>query len=207
MFDSRLLYPLLRKLLLVAPLSLVVATAAATQPADTQPAFTLADSDPLFSLIDHTGKQVTDEDFRGEYLLVYFGYAHCPDVCPAALHNISQAMKQLSANADRVQPVFITVDPKRDTVEFLADYVRHFHPRFVGLTGDKFQIFRATRTFRVRYFTGEVNGKYEVSHTDNTYLLGPDGKLVSRFPSGTAGEEMAKTIVEHFALNGANPKS
>ena len=88
-----------------------------------------------FRLTNHKGKQVTDEDFRGRHMLVFFGYTYCPDVCPAGLQVMTSALEQLGSKADTIQPLFITIDPERDTVPVLATYMEHFHPRLIGLTG------------------------------------------------------------------------
>jgi protein SCO1/2 len=97
-----------------------------------------------FLLIDHKGRPVTDRDFRGKFMRVFFGYTFCPDVCPIDLQIISKAVDALGEAGNRVQPIFITVDPKRDTVEVLARYVSHFHPRLLGLTGTPEQVAMAT---------------------------------------------------------------
>src|SRR5690606_11015171 len=93
-----------------------------------------------FALTDHTGERVTDQDFRGRYMLVYFGYTWCPDVCPTELQVISSALDELGDKAAQIRPIFITVDPERDTVAQMADYVANFHPSFVGLTGSSEEV-------------------------------------------------------------------
>ena len=103
-----------------------------------------------FALIDHTGRRVTDQDFQGSYLLIFFGYTHCPDICPTALTLIGNAMDQLGPRAQDVQPLFITLDPERDTYEVLADFVPYFHPRLIGLTGTLDQIRTVAKTYFVR---------------------------------------------------------
>jgi protein SCO1/2 len=104
-----------------------------------------------FALVDHRGQPVTDEDFRGGWILVYFGYTYCPDICPTGLFNMAQALDDLGPAADDIRPIFVTIDPERDTVEALAQYVNHFHPRLVGLTGTPEQIAETARAYRVYY--------------------------------------------------------
>jgi protein SCO1/2 len=101
-----------------------------------------------FELVDHTGKKRTDADFRGKLLLVYFGYTYCPDICPADLLQISLAIDQLGTAGDEVQPLFISVDPERDTTTVLAQYVSSFHPRLIGLTGTPEKIRRVANSYK-----------------------------------------------------------
>ena len=120
-----------------------------------------------FALIDHTGAPRTDRDFRGKLLLIYFGFTYCPDICPTDLQNIGLAIDQLGAAGDKVQPLFITVDPERDTPEHLAQYVQMFHPRLIGLTGDSAAILAAADAYKVYYakVPNERGDDYTVDHT------------------------------------------
>jgi protein SCO1/2 len=111
-----------------------------------------------FALVDSEGRAVTDADFRGRFMLVYFGFTYCPDVCPTSLTYIAQALDRLGPDADKVVPVFITVDPERDTPEQLKEYVRHFHPKLVGLTGTPEQIAAAAKAYRVYFAKARVPG-------------------------------------------------
>ncbi|MGI9301523.1 MAG: SCO family protein [Gammaproteobacteria bacterium] len=147
-----------------------------------------------FSLINHEGKTTTDQDFKGEYMLVHFGYTHCPDVCPTSLYNLAAAVKRLGANGERIRPIFVTVDPERDTVELLASYVQAFHPRMVGLTGSKEQVAEAAKAYEVDYVVSEYKGEYLVHHSAFTYLLGPDGAFLKRFPFGTEPDHLVEAI-------------
>ena len=104
-----------------------------------------------FSLVDHTGRSVTHQDFLGRFMLIFFGYTHCPDICPTDLLVMSQALDMLGAAGERVQPIFITIDPERDTPRVMAEFVAHFHPRLVGLTGAPEQVAAAAEVYRVRY--------------------------------------------------------
>ena len=151
-----------------------------------------------FTLVDHDGRTRTDADFRGRAMLVYFGFTYCPDVCPTALTTVSQALELLGADADKVAPIFITVDPERDTPEQLKEYVRHFHPRMTGLTGTKEQIAAAAKSYRVYFAKARQQGapedEYTMDHTSIAYLMGPDGKFVAHFSHGTEPEAMAARI-------------
>ncbi len=141
-----------------------------------------------FQLTDHRGRAVSAADFLGSYLLVYIGYGFCPDVCPMDLHNIGVAVDELGADAERVIPIFITVDPDRDTVAFLKDYVAQFHPRMVGLTGDPERIAEVAKAYRVYYAkVADADGRdYQMDHTTYVYLMDPDGNFVTMFRSNTA---------------------
>ena len=153
-----------------------------------------------FELIDHTGKAVTEESFDDRYLLVYFGYAYCPDVCPTELLVMGQAVDELGELGEEVQPLFVTVDPARDTVEYLADYVPSFHPRLVGLTGSDEQIHAAARAYRVYYRLNEPDedGNYLVDHTSYIYFMDPDGDYLTHFVFGQGPEKMAEIIRKHL---------
>ncbi|MCK1745655.1 SCO family protein [Bradyrhizobium sp. 139] len=155
-----------------------------------------------FALTDHTGKARTDRDFRGELMLVYFGFTYCPDVCPTDLMAIGQTLDLLGADAEKVQPLFITVDPERDTAEHLADYVTLFHPRLIGLTGGLDAIREAADAYKV-YFakvaTGKGDANYTVDHTAYIYLMDRDGKYLGFFPPGTSAERMLEIIRPRLA--------
>lgn len=152
-----------------------------------------------FTLVNGKGETVTDKNFAGEYMLVYFGYTYCPDVCPTALTDMATALDLLGDDkAKKIQPIFISVDPARDTPEHLAEYVTFFHPRLIGLTGTEQQIKDAARAYRVFYRIGEAAPDdpqdYLVDHTSIIYLIGPDGKLVTHFSHGTTPEAMAERL-------------
>lgn len=149
-----------------------------------------------YSLTDHTGRRVTDETFRGRFMLIYFGYTFCPDVCPTDLAVVAAALDLLGPVADRVQPLFVTLDPKRDTAGQLASYVRLFHPRLIGLTGSEEEISKAARSYLVEYFVFDSpdNDEYEVAHTARTYLMGPDGRYLMWYPHADDPARMASSI-------------
>ncbi|WFU28812.1 SCO family protein [Bradyrhizobium sp. CB1717] len=155
-----------------------------------------------FELVDQTGKPRSDRDFRGRLMLVYFGFTYCPDVCPTDLMAIGQALEQLGPDADAVQPVFITLDPERDTAEHLAEYVPLFHPRLLGLTGSLAAIGTAAEAYKV-YFAkipiGKKAGDYTVDHTSFIYLMDRDGRYLGFFPPGTSAERMAEIIRPRLA--------
>jgi cytochrome oxidase Cu insertion factor (SCO1/SenC/PrrC family) len=141
-----------------------------------------------FSLVDQDGRRVTDADFRGRYMLVYFGFTFCPDVCPAALQLMAAAIDKAGAKGERITPIFITVDPARDTPELLKPYVGSFHSRFLGLTGTAAEIATVQRAYRVysrRVEDTSAPGGYTMDHTLIIYLMGPDGSYVSHFTSNT----------------------
>ncbi len=153
-----------------------------------------------FSLTDHTGKAVTHEDFKGKLMLVFFGYTYCPDICPAELQVMSAALDALGTDAEKVTPVFITVDPARDTVEQMASYVASFHPRLVGLTGSEEAVKAAAKAYRV-YFAkaGETNSTdYLVDHSAFVYLMSREGEYLTHFSYGTPADKLAAGIRKHL---------
>ncbi len=148
-----------------------------------------------FSLVDHTGRRVTDADYRGKYLLVFFGYTYCPDVCPAELQVMTLALDLLGDKADRIQPLFITIDPQRDTVDRMKDYVGNFYKTLVGLTGTPEEIAKAAKAYRVYYKKAEVeDDDYLMDHTSIVYLMDPEGEFIAHFPYGVRPEKMAARI-------------
>ena len=150
-----------------------------------------------FTLVDQNGQEVTDEKFRGRLMLVYFGYTYCPDVCPLGLTTIAEAIDQLPAeDRDQVVPLFITVDPERDTVAVMKDYVGAYSDRLVGLTGSAAQVDAAVRAYRVYARKGEsdADGTYLVDHSTFTYLMDRDGRYLAHFGHSATPEEMAKRL-------------
>jgi protein SCO1/2 len=147
-----------------------------------------------FTLTDQHGKRVADADFRGRFMLVYFGYSFCPDVCPTDLAAMAAAIDRLGPEGDRVQPIFITIDPERDTVERLAQYAPLFHPRLVALTGTAEEIAQAARAYRVYYEKAGDGPDYLMNHSGIVYLMDRDGRFLAHFAQGTGAEEMALKI-------------
>jgi len=161
----------------------------------------LSDVGGPFTLTDHTGQRVSDQDFRGSFMLVYFGYSYCPDVCPTDLLVMSHAVNMLGDAGEKVQPIFITVDPARDTVASLADYVPNFHPRLKGLTGSEAEINAATRAYKVYFKLGEEKeapDDYPTEHTEIIYLMGPDGEFLDHFQHGRQPAEIAQLIGQYL---------
>jgi protein SCO1/2 len=152
-----------------------------------------------FALVDQHGKKVTDQDFRGRYMLIFFGFTHCPDICPAELQVISASLDELGPKAEEVVPIFVTLDPERDTPEVMADYVKNFGSRFVGLTGSPEEIAEAAKAYRVAFSKFENkgvddNGNYSIDHSAIVYLMGPDGEYITHFNYGTPAAKMTETL-------------
>ena len=145
-----------------------------------------------FALVDGAGKPVTDQDFRGRYMLIYFGYTHCPDACPTALNDMALALATLGAARPRVQPIFITVDPERDRGQALTDYVGAFGPDFIGLTGTEDQIGQVKKLFKVYAAKHPTkDGDYDMDHSSIIYLMDPSGRFITNFTHETSPDEMA----------------
>jgi protein SCO1/2 len=149
-----------------------------------------------FALVDHTGKAVTEADFAGRFLLVYFGFTYCPDVCPTELGIVAAALDAMESQGERVTPVFVSIDPERDTPEAMADYVSRFHPRMVGLTGTPEQVAATARAYRVFYakVSRPEMSEYLMDHSSFIYLVGPDGRVRALFRSNTAPEAIAEAV-------------
>ena len=147
-----------------------------------------------FDLVDHRGRAVTDRDFLGRHMLIYFGYSSCPDVCPLDLRRMASALDILGPEGKSVVPVFITIDPERDRGKHLGDYVGAFHPRMVGLTGTKAATKAAANAYKVFYRKASQGGEYLMDHTSFIYVIGPKGIPRSIIRAGTAPEIMAQEI-------------
>jgi protein SCO1/2 len=149
-----------------------------------------------FRLIDHTGAVRTDADYRGKLALIYFGYTHCPDVCPTDLQAMASVLDLLGDAGRAVQPLFITVDPERDTPGHLASYVPLFHPRLVGLTGEASAIRQVARAYKVYYAKVILSdaSDYVMDHSAFIYLVDGEGRYLGFFPPGTSPERMATVI-------------
>jgi protein SCO1/2 len=146
-----------------------------------------------FTLIDTTGKTVTDADYRGKLMLIYFGYTFCPDVCPTSLGTMAQALDQLTpAERAQVVPIFITVDPERDSFDQLAQYVGNFAPDLIGLTGSREQVSAVETAYHVYARKAEGSGpNYTMDHSSIFYLMGRDGQFVGHYASGAAPKDLA----------------
>ena len=148
-----------------------------------------------FQLTDQTGQTITEKNMQGHPTLIFFGFTHCPDVCPTDLQQMGLAVDRLGAAGDAVQPIFITVDPERDTPEHLKDYVASFHARFIGLTGDAPAIHEAARVYRAYYAKVDLgDSDYTVDHSSFIYLMGRDGEYLGFFPPGTAADILVGTL-------------
>lgn len=149
-----------------------------------------------FTLQDQTGQTVTDRDYRGKPMLVYFGFTYCPDVCPTGLSVIANALDELDKDAAKVTPIFITVDPERDTAEVMHAYVGHFHPQMIGLTGTMEQVAKVARAYKVYFKKNEADkdGAYVVDHTSIIYLMDKNGKFVRHFTHTSQPDEIAAAV-------------
>ncbi len=160
-----------------------------------------------FALTDHNGRSVTEKSFAGRHMLVYFGYTYCPDICPTDLTSAAAALDQLGALADRLQVLFITVDPARDTTDVLRAYAMAIHPRILGLTGSEQVIAAAARAYRVHRRVFRMDGAagpddYLVDHSSLTYLMGQDGQFVTLFPHGSSPERIAAVLRKYLGGTG-----
>jgi cytochrome oxidase Cu insertion factor (SCO1/SenC/PrrC family) len=155
-----------------------------------------------FALIDHDGQPRTDADFRGKLMLIYFGFTFCSDICPTDLQAIAGAIERLGAAGEAVQPLFITVDPEKDTPAQLKAHVGLFHPRMIGLTGGAKQIRKVANDFKVYFAKAEPAKRTDprIDHTGFTFLVGRDGQYIGFFPPGTSAERMAATIRPHLSM-------
>jgi len=155
-----------------------------------------ADVGGSFQLTDQTGKTVSDKSFRGRYMLIYFGYSFCPDICPTTLGVMAQALQKLGTErALHIVPIFITIDPARDTPKVLADYMKAFGPDFVGLTGSEAAIKDVEKKYRVYAVKRPLEkGNYGMDHSSVVYLMGPDGRLVTFYDEAISPDDLAKDL-------------
>lgn len=151
-----------------------------------------------FALVDQNGRTVTDQDLKGRPTLMFFGFTHCPDVCPTALFEISQVMERLGPGAEKVNAVFVTVDPERDTPAVLKDYLSSFHPRMIGLTGEPAAIAAMLKAYRV--YAKKVpqdGGDYTMDHSALVYLMDKEGRFVAPFNLKRSPEDAAADLKRH----------
>jgi protein SCO1 len=150
-----------------------------------------------FELMTPDGRAVTEASFRGKWLLIYFGYTFCADVCPGTLMSMAEAMKKLGPLADKVQPLFITLDPERDTPEKIGEYVKDFDPRFVGLVGSPQQVADTARQFHVYYRVRQLgHGDYVLDHSSFIYLMDQNGAFVNLLNGDLPGHEVAEHLAQ-----------
>jgi protein SCO1 len=148
-----------------------------------------------FRLVDQNGKTVTDGDLKGKWALVYFGYTHCPDACPTALNDIAIALDELGPKRGAVRPIFITVDPERDTPEVLKSYVAAFDAPILALTGTPDEIAQAAKGYRVYYKKHpEAGGGYSMDHSSVIYVMDPEGRFTASFTHENAPEQIAERL-------------
>lgn len=166
---------------------------------------------PRYLLMDYRGRAVTDQDFPGSFQLIAFGYTFCPDICPTTLAEMSLIMDKLGKQAERLQPLFVTVDPERDTPEILHRYTEFFSPRIIGLSGSPELVRRVADHFKVQYQKhwdpGAAPDKYSMDHSAGMYLLGPDGSFVTKFAYATPPQEIAERIQALMKEDEASPSS
>ena len=167
-----------------------------------------ADIRSKFTLINHEGKTVTQEDYKGRWQLVFFGFTNCPDICPTTLAYMGSVLDQLGSDADQVAPLFVTVDPERDTPGVLKDYVANFHPRLIGLTGNKAQVAATAEAFKVyheKLSNEDAPDGYIMAHAGHIYLMAPDGRFDAVFlENAQPAEEMAGQISMRIAKEKRN---
>jgi protein SCO1/2 len=148
-----------------------------------------------YTLTDQNGKKVSSADFHGKYQLIYFGYSFCPDVCPTTLGVISQALDKMGVDQNRIVPIFITIDPERDTPKVLQSYMAAFGPRFVGLTGTPAEIAAVEKEYRVYAKKQPLpSGGYGMDHSSVIYLMGADGRLVTFYDELISPDQLEKDL-------------
>ena len=160
-----------------------------------------------FTLTDQTGQEVTEKTYSEQYKLIYFGFTYCPAVCPTELQKVSRVVSALEKNhrdeANMLQPIFITVDPERDTVDVMKEYVSLFHPRMVGLTGTQPQIDFVKERYRI--FSAKVEDEsqqdYTVDHSSYIYLMGPDNTLLGMYRTQDTPDEIYQDVIKHMKLS------
>jgi protein SCO1 len=158
-----------------------------------------------FNLTAPNGTTVTDQTYRGKWLLVYFGYTFCPDTCPTTLLEITTALEKLGPDAAKVQPIFITVDPKRDTADVLAQYTQSFDPRIVGLTGTPAQIATVAHEYGAYYVahrSDEGANDYLIDHSTYIYVMDPQGRFVQAFDADTPADHIADNLLQDMKREG-----
>jgi cytochrome oxidase Cu insertion factor (SCO1/SenC/PrrC family) len=150
-----------------------------------------------FTMVNQKGETVTEKTYAGQYTLVFFGFTFCPDVCPTELQVITAALNQMGADAEKITPIFVTVDPERDTPAVMANYVTSFHPRLQGLTGTPEQVAAMAKAYHIFYqkVPDAKNPKdYEMDHSAIIYLMGPDGKFLKHFTYSTDAKVLAEAL-------------
>jgi protein SCO1/2 len=190
----------MRKRLAFAFLALMSAGSLAWAQSSPPAAPAASEAEPIggsFMLVDQNGRAVSDEDFRGSFLLIAFGYTNCPDVCPTTLMTMASALNAMGPDAKAIRPIFISVDPARDTPARLKEYVESFGDNFVGLTGPEAYVASVARKFRISIAkTPSPSGGYSVDHTAGLFLVGPDGAFIKRFGYDMPARDLAASLSE-----------
>ena len=189
---------------IVLALSLALSACNTDTPVETQsePPLAGADIGGEFELTSSDGETVRWSDFDGQYRIVYFGYAYCPDVCPTDVQRMSQGLKQFAKDqpklAAKIQPIFITIDPARDTPDVLEEFTSAFSDKLIGLTGTEEQVREAAKVFRVTYARGAdtSNGSYLMDHQNITFLFGPKGEPLSMLPTDLGADAVTEEIAK-----------
>jgi protein SCO1/2 len=159
----------------------------------------LSDYGGSFTLIDQTGRAVTDKDFHGRFVILYFGYTNCADICPLALNAIGTALADMKEQGEKITPLFVNLDTNNNSVGDLKQYVEYFHPRFVGLTGTVQQIRAAASAYRIRYRPfKDKDGTPLIVHSGKIFFLGPEGKVLAYFPHEAPVEWLVQAMTRHM---------
>ena len=182
-----------RQALWVAPIGVLAAGGAGAAWLTMRPEATIPIGGP-FQLVDGDGKTVTDQDFRGKWMLVYFGYTHCPDACPTALQDMANAVDMIGDKKRDVSIVFITIDPERDTPAVMKDYVSAFEAPITVLSGAPAAVASAAREYRVYYAKHQTQDGYEMDHTSIIYVMDPRGRFVTNFTHENSPDEIAAAL-------------
>jgi len=182
-------------------LSLTGCNSASGPPIEEAPLYGATIGGP-FELIDRDGQTARWSDFDGQYRMVYFGYAYCPDICPTDVQRMMQGYKKFASSepelAEKIQPIFITIDPERDTPEVVGEFTDAFSPKLLGLTGSAEQVKQVADNFRVYYSRGDTTegGGYLMDHTNIAILFGPDGKPIAPIPNDLGGDAVAAELAK-----------
>ncbi|MBR0896700.1 SCO family protein [Bradyrhizobium tropiciagri] len=161
-----------------------------------------------FELVDHHGCNVSDRSYRGQFMLLFFGFTHCRAICPAALSRLSRVIDRLGAVASRLRPLYVTVDPERDTPEVMKAFIERSYPRFTGLTGSRENIDHVKSVYRVfarRAADPDDPRGYQMPHTAFTYLIGPDGRYVTHFTDAAGEDEIVHQLVSYLGSGCSSP--
>ncbi|MEE2698763.1 MAG: SCO family protein [Pseudomonadota bacterium] len=155
-----------------------------------------------FNLLNQNYQPINEVSFRGKHTLIFFGYTYCPDICPTVLHNISESLYLLDKHLKKIQPIFITIDPERDTPKVIKSYLGNFHPLITGLTGKPEQVKKVAKAFGVYFAKAEkdkyLEEDYLVDHSGGIYFLGDDGRFITKFSHSSTPEEIARNIKKYL---------